>query len=261
MGIWDAVKSIAAPAIGGILGGIPGAALSFGGKFLEDAFIGDSNAKDAYKRQQNFYRNRYQWMMEDMRQAGLNPILAAGSAGFSTSGTPSVSMASMPQSDYSSAYQNMMGAEKQKEEATTQKVEQLKKMAEVKTEIQRKVLTRAQIGVAKQEEMRLNAEVQKTWAEVEKIVSAETPMMQTEKELLEKRINEMAYSLVELGKTAEVYDSWIGKALIVLKELAKVFGINIGIVPGIGRRPWGSKQTVTSPKGRTVTRTEYNRKR
>lgn len=43
------------------------------------------------------YRNRYKWAMEDMRGAGLNPILAFGGSGFSTAGSgPSVSLASAP---------------------------------------------------------------------------------------------------------------------------------------------------------------------
>lgn len=41
------------------------------------------------------YRHRFQWSTEDMKKAGLNPILAAG-AGLGGGGTPAGATASMP---------------------------------------------------------------------------------------------------------------------------------------------------------------------
>lgn len=66
---------------------------------------GTLSAKEARK-QRNFaltlYKNRYQLTMEDMRKAGLNPILAAG-AGLGGGSIPSSAAASMPPSNIGSA--------------------------------------------------------------------------------------------------------------------------------------------------------------
>lgn len=52
----------------GALGGLLGGGLNAGMSYLM--------AKDAREAQREAYQNRYQWMMKDMRKAGLNPILA-----------------------------------------------------------------------------------------------------------------------------------------------------------------------------------------
>lgn len=48
--------------------------------------LGQASAKQAQEWQEHFYQNRFKWMMNDMRNAGLNPILAYREAG---PGTPS----------------------------------------------------------------------------------------------------------------------------------------------------------------------------
>lgn len=55
-------------AIGGALGGILGAAGSY--------FSAKALQEDAQKFTTSFYKQRYQRQMKDMREAGLNPILA-----------------------------------------------------------------------------------------------------------------------------------------------------------------------------------------
>lgn len=59
------------------------------------SMFGGNSAKDASKkdRERNRwdYKHRYQWQMEDMKKAGLNPILSAGqSAGMSSATTTAV---------------------------------------------------------------------------------------------------------------------------------------------------------------------------
>lgn len=64
MAIWSAGIAAAASIGGGLLGG-------------------SKSAREAAKQRKfikKMYRNRYQWQMEDMRDAGLNPILSAYSA-------------------------------------------------------------------------------------------------------------------------------------------------------------------------------------
>jgi len=74
--------------VGGFVSDIGGsvfdAAMGIGGTLLGDK-LGQARAKDQYMYQKQLYENRYQWQMEDMRRAGLNPILSyktgAGGAG------------------------------------------------------------------------------------------------------------------------------------------------------------------------------------
>ena len=66
----------------GLLGDVLDAASGIAGSVLPGFAAGEDlkNARNAQKRQAGInerqYRNRYQWQMEDMRLAGLNPILS-----------------------------------------------------------------------------------------------------------------------------------------------------------------------------------------
>lgn len=52
-------------------------------------------AINQFNRESSAYRQRYQWTMDDMKKAGLNPILAA-SGGFNVGSGPDASMANIP---------------------------------------------------------------------------------------------------------------------------------------------------------------------
>lgn len=75
---------------GAAIGAIAGAGISSGLSFLTSKAL----QEDAQQFQTNFYKNRYQRQMEDMRKAGLNPILSyrtgapgSGGAGIASQGT------------------------------------------------------------------------------------------------------------------------------------------------------------------------------
>lgn len=109
----------------GIIGGLGGSIVS--------GLFGQSSAKEAANRQfehqlalmdkQHQYqvddfRHRYQWSVNDMRSAGLNPILAAtqgigGNINGVSSGAASLAMAPSPDfaSSFNSAYQTATGKE------------------------------------------------------------------------------------------------------------------------------------------------------
>lgn len=67
--------------IGGMMGGAMGG--QAGGQIMDlagDAIataINVREAKKAYRRQKDFYKRRYTWMVHDLKSAGINPILAA----------------------------------------------------------------------------------------------------------------------------------------------------------------------------------------
>lgn len=78
----DVFKTVAGPLIGAA-GGATSAVMS---------------AREARKQREwsrENYKHRFRWSMEDMKEAGLNPILAAG-MGLGGGGTPSGASASMP---------------------------------------------------------------------------------------------------------------------------------------------------------------------
>lgn len=57
--------------LGAIAGGVVGAAANIGGTAFQYYA-----QKEAQKKNKKNYKNRYLWQMEDMRNAGLNPILS-----------------------------------------------------------------------------------------------------------------------------------------------------------------------------------------
>lgn len=75
--------------MGGFLGGIFGLAGS-----AAQAAMSWKMQQDAQEHQKDMYKQRYQWTMEDMRSAGLNPMLAyaqgvgGGAGGAGIGGTP-----------------------------------------------------------------------------------------------------------------------------------------------------------------------------
>lgn len=81
----------------GFLSGV-GSALVGAGGGLVGAFVGNEfnkgRMKDQYAYNKEMYENRYQWQMEDMRKAGLNPMLSAhtGAGGAGSVGLPGTSV-------------------------------------------------------------------------------------------------------------------------------------------------------------------------
>lgn len=57
-----------------------GAVGDIGGAFLQNEF-NKGRMKDQFAYNREMYQNRYQWMMEDLRKAGLNPYLVPGLGG------------------------------------------------------------------------------------------------------------------------------------------------------------------------------------
>lgn len=146
MGFFDTIKDIGSSIVKGVTsipGALIGGAIDLGSSWLGNELIGKPNADDAYAQSQQAtaqafersygaYKRRYQDTMADMREAGLNPILAAGSGGFQVSGQPEMSsaqsfMPNYPQLASSSAYQSMQAGRLNDQKAQTEQVERVKK--------------------------------------------------------------------------------------------------------------------------------------
>lgn len=230
--------------IGGIgsgLSSLVGTGIDFFGKKLEDKYINDPNSAEAYRRQKDFYQNRYQWMMEDMRKSGLNPILAAGSTGFSTGGTPQVQMSAQPRAEgtqsglnLAQSAQSFAAMDKMEQEAKTEKVRQLKVMAEVKTEIYRKYKERNEAGLIKEQERRIWFEIERLHSETIKNLK-EGFRTEADKRLIENNIKKLKVELTRLRNVDRIYQNPISIALSIIRELANSLGLNVGIIGKAGK--------------------------
>lgn len=80
-----------------------GAAMDIG-----NTALGLYQSSKAYRRAKAMYQHRYQWAVDDMRKAGLNPVLAANGGGVSTAGlsNPSVQSASRLGENFSKSSAN-----------------------------------------------------------------------------------------------------------------------------------------------------------
>lgn len=103
---------------------------------IGDAYLSEAakrhNAKVAFKRQVKFYRHRYRWQMDDMRKAGLNPILSASSG---IGSIPNVDMADTSgPGEANRSIQNYWSAKSVQENVKNVAADTRKKEAEIDTQ-------------------------------------------------------------------------------------------------------------------------------
>lgn len=165
-------------------------------------------------------------MMGDMKRAGLNPILAAGSAGFNTQ-TPQVQQSTMPTGSSSSAYEQFTKAGLQEEQTKTERVEQLKRMAELKTEIMRKYEVRMKARQASAMETKLLTESQRNIKEIMLIVS-KTDLTDEQKMEVAQKIKVIESQLERLKNEAGIYATDAGKILTIIREITRSLGLHSG---------------------------------
>lgn len=118
------------------------------GSIIGSAGTAISNWKlqqDAQKHQIRMYKRRYQWTMDDMREAGLNPILAYSQGPGSAGSTP---MASVPDFGASLSRGLEAGANVAKKSSEKSKVDQEKENVILGRELLREqIQTTAQQGL------------------------------------------------------------------------------------------------------------------
>jgi len=257
---------------------IVGAALIGAGSSLASNLFSRWNASTQNKRARSalgleydynaqLYRNRYQWMAEDLERAGLNPILAI-SSGLSTGGSPSVGLPSISQAypptglDFASTALSLSKAKEAEKSAALKEAQRktelnnaklvlnnsllaiantLKARQEAKTAKAKEAEIIQKIENLKQEYLNTVEKILKTKYEAELIsrkafkTSVETSKIAQMEMLINRQCTveelkrkQLTYLLSELKRVSEVYEGKAGKPIAYLKQISSLLRIVVG---------------------------------
>ncbi len=203
-----------------------------GRKQADDAYDQSKEASAlAYERSREGYKRRYQDTMEDMKLAGLNPILAASSGGFNVGTAPQMQPAKAfqaPPVNFGSSAKDVTSSVKQTEES--------------KLTIQKTAEARAKKGLIKQQEenalkeyFNLQQQFNKITAEA-KHTLAKRDLAVEEKKRVILAAQQLKANLVKLKQLAKVYKGPTGHVMTYVQEILKSLNLGIAVVPGLKRR-------------------------
>lgn len=250
MGLFSTIGTFLAPFTGGISAPIgafadviaPDVANSavnylFGQKQADNANAqAVTNSAVAWDREMGAYRSRYQNTMEDMRAAGLNPILAA-TGGFNVGNAPSIASAqsfmgnTSPVNFGSTAY-NLAQSFKAKEEGKKAVQEAKAKVQEIRESMVRIYKMRAEkslVTTQEKEVMQRIFNLEQTFfkigAEID-LINMDKSEVEQRTQVLRKTAQEIQYKLSELKRISNAYDGPAGGLLGYIKA---IFGdLNLG---------------------------------
>lgn len=224
------------------------------------------------------YKNRYQWTVEDMKAAGLNPILAA-SGGFSVGNAPTVSLPQMSQAptpmfDFGSSAKSAseisgVMAEVKKKEAEIRKIgeDTLKTIQETaESRARQNLMTKQEAQIVSEIEVnfkrldQLSSQARLFEAQIDrigienKLTSTQTEQSKANINLIKKEAETLLYKIQELRKQADVYDSMYGSALVYVKETLKSIGAEGIISLLVGAKLFGKafRRTPKAPSWQTI---------
>lgn len=124
---------------GGLIAGIAGSAMSSATSYMM--------SERAQERSENAYKHRHQWAVEDLRKAGLNPVLSAGGA---AGQTPTASAAQAGDFDLSGAVGKASAAQLNREMIKTQETTQMQQAAAATSAMEQARVTAAEAQIAEQ---------------------------------------------------------------------------------------------------------------
>lgn len=246
MSIFSSIGKSISNAVSNIGGGLVNSALSFGTDMLKNEFISKANAKDAYEREKNMYQKRYQWTMNDMRAAGLNPILAA-SSGFQVGSAPAVQPAQYPGGEgFGYAQSSAAGAQKASKEMEVMNYEIKKKKQEVEESMSRIVKMRAErnlIGAQEKEVLKnvslISAKIENAYQqwnvlrEQEMTTAAEGNKAREQIQVIRAEAANLKAQLAQLKAIENIYSQPVGKYVQFLNEVLKAIGptaVGLGLI-------------------------------
>ncbi len=228
--VWDFTKDV--------FNTVKGPLTDIAGRYVDNQLIGLPNAQTAYNqskegsttawnRSYGAYKRRYQDTMADMKKAGLNPMLAAGS-GFTVSGQPNAPAAKGYQAQsttFSPSQSKKNIAETQRSRAitkltTNQAATELKKAIKITKEnrviTQQEAETIERTSLLMEQNAKTNAEWKLTNAKRQQVV------------LLNQRLRLL---MKKLGKQGGVYNNTYGTILTYIREILGSIGALIQGVP------------------------------
>lgn len=225
------------PAVIGAAGAIAGGLLA--GKQSESAQEtawenSRAGSLEAFEREQSAYRTRYQTTMNDMRRAGLNPVLAAhggfnvgtGVQGFN----PQSFMAKTPD------YTNLGASAKDVSTALTEESKTKVNVEKVKETIAKTAELRASKGLLNKQEALITEQAAKLVSEINvnemRIRSMQVDIDKTQQatRLLKNQIRELQYLMVRLKKESEMYGSSAGTVMTWTNGILRSLGISTNII-------------------------------
>lgn len=234
-GLGDSIGGLLGAGAGAAIGGLPGAIVGGGLGLLTG---GESSAQQ-YKNSERLLasqvgyseramRNKYQWMVSDLRRAGLNPILAAKGGlqgGAVTYSAPTAGYPGVP--DWTSSARNLQSAqtERQRTELTYE---------QIAVERKRNGLVEAQEeqAMAKRDESMEN--VKKIQREIE-LIQRKRDFTQQDTERVKQLSLQLRAQVIKiiaesekLIKIAEVYKGPLGKQIAYFKELVGKLNLFLG---------------------------------
>ncbi len=262
MGFFKKIVKGVGKAIAGIPGAVVGGLTDFGGSWLSNKYISKPNAEDAFRmseaasakafeRSYGAYKSRYQDTMADMKKAGLNPILAAGSGGFNVGSAPQMKPAQaflpvVKDHQFSSSAKNVAETGKAIGETTKVFREAQRARSETLHNLERIGKTRAEKGLIKQQEknaLRIMYNLEKDWwikvQQFNKITqegyltAAKKDVALEQQKLLSKQVQQITLALEQLKRTAGVYAGPAGKIIAYINAVMNALNLNLGVFGGI----------------------------
>lgn len=188
-----------------MFGSLVSKALDYGLDYLgvkQAQSFSNSAASEAYARQKDMYQHRYQWTVDDMKKAGLNPIMAA-SGGFSVGGAPSVASAQSFQ-QHSTQPMSSTALDYAREEKTR---EETTKVSEETDKIHNEInLILSQIAKTDNESAKISQEISNLMVQYEKIGTdiRSQELNNTKKAVLLKYIHKIEKNLDSLIEFTEL---------------------------------------------------------
>lgn len=198
-----------------------------------------------WARQQEQYAKRYQTTVEDMKKAGINPILAA-QGGFGVGGNiepqmPRYPMVANNEPQFGSTARDYAMAELSQQQTKTEKEKIQLLKNQVKETIARTYVERARKGLITQQERESAQRVSKMHAEIEKMSNEILVMkergenIQKETKMLVKRMQVIDLEMKKLRQSANVYSTSYGQWMQYLKAFTEAIGINVGAITSFSR--------------------------